>query len=747
MFSRIKIPPFFLAILVIAVGISAYRIGLPFLDHMELKTIDLRFRARGEMETGDNVALAVIDEKSIDREGKWIWPRRKLARLVEKLSDAGARVIAFDIGFVDPDRNDRLKTLQNIEQKLKGLGIRDASMDAYIEKLRRSADNDRILADAIENADSEVVLGYFFQMNAEAAAHTPPQQIQKQVKAVDSSRYTLVRYASKAARSVPFIEAYLPESNIDQIAEATAYSGYFNMFSDEDGVIRWIPGVMECRDSLYAHLSLKSLAAYLGEPLSLHVADYGVNRLEVGRLEIPTDERGQIMVNYRGGVHRFDHISVTDILNDRVAAERLRDKIILVGVTAMGIYDLRVTPFDNVFPGVEIHANLIDGLLSGDFLHQPAWAAAFDVLVMVACGLLLGFALPRVGAVSGAALTSLLGLACVGLCQWLFSQKGLVLNLVYPLLSIILIYIVISLYRYLVQESQKRFIRNAFATYLSPAVVNQLIESPEKLVLGGEKREITAFFSDVEGFTTISETLDPVTLVELLNEFLTEMTDIVLANAGMVDKFEGDAIIAMFGAPNALANHARAACHAAVEMQERLDALRAKWEAEKGVTIRMRVGLYSGFAVVGNMGSNNRMDYTMMGDTVNTAARLEGVNKLYGTYVMIGESTYDAVSDTVFARQIDSINVVGKRRPVRIYELIGKSDTVDESVSRVAALYEKGLHSYRNRQWDEAIASFEQALSILPDDKPSRVMAERCRQYRENPPEKDWDGAFSMTSK
>ncbi|MGM0451684.1 MAG: CHASE2 domain-containing protein [Thermodesulfobacteriota bacterium] len=747
MFSRFKASSFFLTATVVAAGIAVYLMGLPFFDHMELKTIDLRFRARGEIQTGSEVVLAVIDEKSIDREGKWVWPRRKLASLVDKLSEAGARVIAFDIGFLDADQNDRLQTLKNIEQKLKGLGIRDASLDAYIEKLRASADNDRVLADAIAGAESEVVLGYFFQMNRKATAHSQSQQIRDQIQSVDSSRYPVVRYASKAARSVPFLNAHMPEANIEPIAEATNYSGYFNMFADEDGVIRWVPGVLECRDRLYAPLSLKAMAAYRSEPLSLHIADYGIHRLQLGSLEIPTDETGRIMVNYRGGAGQFDRLSVTDILHDRVAAERIRDRIIFVGATAVGIYDLRVTPFDNVFPGVEIHANLVDALMAGDFLHQPAWAAVFDVLAMLACGLFLGVALPRVGAISGAALALLLGLVYVGGCQLLFLRMGLVVNIVYPLLVIVLVYSVLSLDRYLVQEGQKRFIRNAFATYLSPAVVQELIESPEKLVLGGEKREITAFFSDVEGFTSISEKLDPVTLVELLNEFLTEMTDIVLKNAGMVDKFEGDAIIAMFGAPNALENHARAACQAAIEMQDRLDGLRAKWETEKGVTIRMRVGLYSGFAVVGNMGSKNRMDYTMMGDTVNTAARLEGVNKFYGTYVMVGESTYEAAGDRVFAREIDAINVVGKTRPVRIYEVVGSTGAVSDPVRQASRLYEAGLRAYRKRQWAEAITSFEQALSVLPDDRPSRIMAERCRQYRENPPDTHWNGAFEMTRK
>ncbi|MBS3808723.1 MAG: CHASE2 domain-containing protein [Desulfobacterales bacterium] len=743
----INTSPFFWAILVILGVMTAYLIGLDFLDHMELKTIDLRFRARGEIAAGSQVTVAAIDEKSIDREGKWVWPRRKFAKLVDKLSAAGAKVIAFDIGFLDPDKNDRLQSLETIIQRLKDLGIKDASLSADLAELKRFSDNDQLLAAAIRNAGSKVVLGYFFQMDPEAAEHSGQQQWREHIEAVESSRYRRVFYASGAAREVPFIKANMPESNIQEIAEAAEYSGHFNMLSDQDGVIRRIPCVLECRNTLYAHLCMKTLAAYLGAPLSLHVADYGVERLSIGGLDIPTDELGRLMVNYRGGPRHFDHISVTDILNDQVDDGRIRDKIVLVGVTAVGIYDLRVTPFSNVLPGLEVHANLIDSILAEDFLRQPSWGAVLDILGMLAGGLLLGFVLPRIGATAGALLALLIGVSYVGVCQMLFSKAGIVVNIVYPLLVFILIYLVLSLHRYLVQESQKRFIKNAFATYLSPAVVEQLIASPEKLVLGGEKREITAFFSDVEGFTSISEKLDPAALVDLLNEFLTEMTDLVLENAGMVDKFEGDAIIAMFGAPNHLNNHAQAACHAAIDMQKRLDALRSKWEQEKGVCIRMRAGLYSGPAIVGNMGSKNRMDYTMMGDTVNTAARLEGVNKFYGTYIMIGKSTYKAASDTIFAREIDSINVVGKTRPVQIYQLIGYAEEVDDSMRQVKALYEKGLYAYRNRQWQDAIGFFEQVLSIRPDDKPSLIMVERCRQYQTNPPDDKWNGAYSMANK
>jgi adenylate cyclase len=326
-------------------------------------------------------------------------------------------------------------------------------------------------------------------------------------------------------------------------------------------------------------------------------------------------------------------------------------------------------------------------------------------------------------------------------------MQGWVLNMMYPLAVILLIYASVTVYRYLVETRQKKFVKDAFSTYLAPSVVKNLLESPEKLVLGGEKRVITAFFSDVQGFTSISESLPPEELVELLNEFLTEMTDIILRHEGTVDKFEGDAIIAFFGAPNDLENQAEVACMACIDMQKRLSELRKKWQGQGRPELRMRIGLCTGPAVVGNMGSRSRMDYTMMGDTVNTAARLEGVNKVYGTYTMISESTYQAAGGWIRARELDAINVVGKKEPVKIYELIGYPSDVDEHVQKVTEIYSRGLAAYRSRQWDKAAAYFKKAVSLRPEDRASRTMVERCRRYKADPPPETWNGAFTMTTK
>jgi adenylate cyclase len=521
------------------------------------------------------------------------------------------------------------------------------------------------------------------------------------------------------------------------------------MAPDLDGTNRRMPCIYQSGGRFYAPLALSAITAYTGEPLGFSAEPYGVKSIRVGQYPLPVDEYGRMMINYRGPTKTFPHYSIVDLLNGKIPASRLKDRIVFVGATAVGIYDLRVTPFDNTFPGLEIHANLADTVISGDYLQQPVWIMYLDVLAMVASALVLGFVLPRIGAIIGAFAALVLFFGYMALCQYMFETSGLILNIVYPLLVLVLVYIGITVQRYLAESRKKRFIQNAFSTYLAPSVVKTIIDHPERLKLGGEKRTITAFFSDVEGFTRISEKLPPDALVELLNEFLTEMTDIILHLGGTVDKFEGDAIIAMFGAPVDLDNQALVACRACVQMQNKLARMREVWNQSGKEALKMRIGLCTGPAVVGNMGSRSRMDYTMMGDTVNIAARLEGVNKTYGTYTMISETTREAVGEEVIARELDRIYVVGRAEPLSVYELIGLEADIpaDDPVRSLAEVYAKGLAFYRDRNFAGAADHFRRVLEFDPDDGPGRVMLVRCQQYAESPPPDDWDGVFTLDYK
>jgi len=745
-----KLNPITITIMAIVVGISAYIAEVPFLDRLELMTIDLRFVARGPIDPSPFVTLAVIDEKSLAKEGKWPWPRKKMAELIGKLSDAGARVITFDIVWAEPDDQRSVNTVNAIQSEAKTMDIPNPDFHRYMVELKSQANHDQLLADAIKNSNAKVVLGYFLQTHLESARHIDEKDLAVHRENVLSSRYQYVRYISADAMNASFELAYAPQSNISVISNAAEYSGTFNFFPDPDGVIRRVPAVFKFNDdtfATYAPISMMTVSAFLDSTPHLEVAEYGLESLRVGDLSIPTDEMGGIMINYRGEEKTFPHISVTDILHDDFPKDTFQDRIVIVGVTALGVYDIRVTPFDPIFPGLEIHANIVDTILTGDFLEKPEFTRAFDIMAMLLGAAILGFILPRTGPVLGGVSSGGLFFGYILFCQYIFSDPGWILNLVYPLAVILLVYVSITAYRFFTESKQKRFIKGAFSTYLAPAVVKQLVDSPDKLVLGGEERIITAFFSDVQGFTSISEKLTATELVELLNEFLTEMTDIILKYDGTVDKFEGDAIIAIFGAPIEIDNQAEIACKASIDMQKKLVELRENWKAAGKPELQMRIGLCTGPAVVGNMGSTSRMDYTMMGDTVNTAARLENVNKVYGIYTLIGETTYKEAGNSVVSREIDSINVVGKKEPVNVYQLLGYPDDIDKRLHEIVDNYQKGLYAYRDQNWDSAVDFFNSVLVLDPDDGPSKAMLQRCGELKANPPGEDWDGSYTMRTK
>jgi adenylate cyclase len=714
---------------------------------MELKTIDMRFIFRGRKAVSNTAVLVAVDEKSLKEQGRWAWPRSKIADLVTRLSDKGARVIAFDVGFFEPESTLIINTINEIKNAARTGAPNNPRFVDYLETLRFQNDNDRILAEAIRNAKARVVLGFFFQINPEDAAHISEEEILMHGENIYGAEFTMSQLTSEGAKTAHMTEAISPQSNIRMITESTPLAGFFNKLTDPDGVVRKIPMAIRFRETLYAPLSLKAVSAYLDAPLSIRVGDSGVESVRVGDLSIPVDDRGEMIINYRGPEQTFTHISATDVLNDRIPEEALRDKIVLIGATAIGIHDECVTPLAKVFPGPEVHLNIMDSILAEDFIFHPVWAFIFDLLIIVLGGMLLALILSRTGAFSGGVAAVALFGGYIWLCQYFFSHMGWLLNMVYPLCVFLSIYLAVTSYKYFSEEGQKKFIRAAFSKYLAPEVVDQLIASPHKLVLGGERREITAFFSDVQGFTSISEKLGPEELVELLNEFLTEVSDIIMKYKGGVDKYEGDAVIAFFGAPNELKKHAEAACLACIDIQARLVALREGWRQRGKPELKVRIGLFSGPAVVGNMGSRNRMSYTMMGDTVNTAARLEGVNKRYGTYILVGDATYQAAAGSIAARELDAVKVIGKNKPLVIYEVLGRKDAIPKPLADTVELYARALAEYRQRNWERAVAFFQMALEITPGDGPSTAMINRCREYMENPPSDDWDGSFAMDTK
>lgn len=396
------------------VGIIFYLSEISFLELLEAKTIDLRFRSRGQISPSSQVVIAAIDEKSLDSEGKWVWPRSKIADLVTKLSEAGARVIVLDIVFSEPDK-----------------------LQAY---------NDVLLADSIRKSRSKVVLGFFFHMTSEGLEHIGKKELDRRKQYIEGGRYRFLNFVSGDAQNLLAIEAAIPESNIAEISRSTNHTGFFNVWQDSDGVVRAVPTIVKYDNAFYAPLTLVAMSAYWGNPLSIALHKGGVQSVHIGTLSIPTNTMGKMLINYRGEHKTIPHISVTDILNNNTPDRALKDKVVIVGATAIGLSDIRVTPFSTNFPAPEIHAHIVDNILSHDFIREPSWSVAWDIMAMIVLGLLLGLLLPRFGFTLSAMTPLAIFVGYILLCQYLFSNMGLILNLVYPLTVVVLVYIGITTY-------------------------------------------------------------------------------------------------------------------------------------------------------------------------------------------------------------------------------------------------------------------------------------------------------------
>ena len=742
----LKLTPFKIVLLITTLVIVVYFEDPSFIKFMELKSFDLRFTYRGQIKPGNEVAIAVIDEKSLDELGKWPWPRNIQAELVDKLTQKGARVIGFDAVFSEPDINPGLKKISELKKRL----IEDKSVKPelikLVEKAEGESNNDLLFADTLKKSGN-TILGYFFHFSEEGLEHISKESLNASLENIRDSQYNAVRFASAEAQSVPLQGAYAAEASIKPLSEAAKGAGYFSVITDDDGAIRKVPLIVRYEDTLFPPLSIQMIKEYLETDISFVIQDYCVDEVQLGDIAIPTDEYGSMLINYYGPQKMFPHYSITDIIHDRIPAELLKNRIILVGPTALGIYDLRITPFQKNYPGVEIHATIIDNILHQNFIIRPEWTAIYDLAIIVLIGLVLGLLLPRLKALYAGFLVLIIVLSYLGLTYYFFIDKGLWINIVYPLLETISVYAGITVYRYATEEREKKFIKGAFSQYLAPAVINQLINNPKMLELGGEEKILTAFFSDIKGFSTFSERLTPKELVHILNIYLTEMTDIVLENDGTVDKFVGDAIVAFFGAPVSYEDHAKRACYTSLDIQKKSVELRERWKKDGHPEVYTRIGLNTGPMVVGNMGTTRKMNYTIMGDAVNLASRLEGANKPYGTYIMLGESTYLAAKDSIEARELDSIRVMGKAEPVRVYELIARKGDIERAKASVIESYNKGLSYYKDRKWDDAISQFKIALMTDSNDGPSKTYINRCNEFQKSPPPDNWDGVYVMKEK
>ncbi|HZE21390.1 MAG TPA: adenylate/guanylate cyclase domain-containing protein, partial [Desulfobaccales bacterium] len=450
----------------------------------------------------------------------------------------------------------------------------------------------------------------------------------------------------------------------------------------------------------------------------------------MGPRSVPVDRYGRMLINYLGPGGLIPTYSATAVLNGTLPAGALKDKIVLVGATAVGIYDLRVTPFSGNFPGVEVQATIMDNLLRGNFIRTPPFALGIMLLILVGLAIMLGRILPRLSAAWALIFTLVVIEGYVGINYYLFSRQGLELEVFYPLGLIVLVYLGVTMQRFLAEERERERIRKTFESYVAPTVVQEMLKHPEQLRLGGERREISILFTDIRGFTTMSENLDPEALVKLLHDFLNPMSNIIINQGGTIDKYMGDAIMALFGAPLVQPDHPQMACRAALEMAAILASLNEEWATQGHPPLRIGVGVNTGPVAVGNMGSDRLFDYTAVGDNVNLASRLEGLNKYYGTNILISETTAHALGNGFILRDVDQVRVKGKVHAARIYQLLGEGEPEPELAGFVA-LYHQGLTLYREGRFDECLAAFTQALELRPGDTVCQRYLQLAQKHRE----------------
>src|SRR4051794_539344 len=716
------------------IGLAALRVADPAaIEEFRVRTFDTFQVIEPRVKTARPVRIVNIDEKSLAKFGQWPWPRTRVADLVTNLTRLGAVAIAFDIMFAEADRLNpaaAADTLRNLDDETR-------------TKLRALPSNDDILADALRH--SRVVLG-------ETGLPYVLAELDKELPLTglamlgENPQRFMLEFPG-LLRSTPVLEA------------AAAGRGLLTIWTERDGIVRRVPVIMQAQGVTMPSLSFEMLRVATGsDTILIKSNEAGIASVAVKGFAVPTDRNGQLWVHFA----HYDpsiYVSAADVLEGKVDADAIAGRLVLIGTSAAGLLDVKTTPISPVMPGVEIHAQVLEAALTGQLLSQPLWGPLAEFLSAMILGVAIIWFAPKLGPKSLVAVGAFFATLLVGTSWYYYSRHRLLIDSTYPLLSTTAIYLTLIFSSFAREQAQRRQIRSAFGQYLSPALVEQLAQAPERLVLGGEEREMTIMFSDMRGFTSISESYktDPQGLTGLMNRFLTPLTNAILDRKGTIDKYMGDAIMAFWNAPLDDKEHQINACEAALDMLEQVDALNKEREeeAQEGghayIPLNIGVGLNTGICVVGNMGSDLRFDYSVLGDSVNLAARLEGQSKEYGFPIIVGSNTALAAKDRFAILELDFIMVKGKTEPEVIYAIAGREDTAQSArFQRLRNLTIEMLACYRSRDWDGALAAIERgrrtdeahSLELLYN-----LYETRIRGFQKDPPPQDWNGAFALLTK
>ena len=711
--------------------------GLPLFDKIEKFTYDARLKYTAPYTVDSNVVILDIDEKSLLTLGQWPWERDLIAEIIDNLFEHyDVNSVGFDMMFAEPDTD---SSSQLFHQLAKAELKKDSAYQKQYKKLLPVLDRDKVFSKSLK--DRRTILGFAF-----------------------------IHEANSLRTILPNPAPILPDSIIDQLSlhdqetyianlpvlQNNAFGGGFidnpSIAYDQDGVFRRVPLLQKHNGKIYESLAFGLFRAAIGSPtIEIQVEgsddeEVFFDWIKVGDYHIPVDKESNILVPYRGYSKSFPYISAVDVLNKSAKREDLKGAIILIGTSAAGLKDLRTTPFETGYPGVEVHANIVSGIIEDRIKEQPSYTYALEFLLLLGLGIFLSIILPRLSPLLTTVITILTLIILISGNLYAWQSMNLVLPLTNSLLLVIMLFGLHMSYGFFMESHNKRQITRLFGQYVPPELVDEISLHPEALSVDGETREMSVLFSDVRSFTTISENLDPKELTRFINGFLTPMTKIIHQNRGTIDKYMGDAIMAFWGAPLSDENHAKNTLIAGMSMIEGMKTLSSEFKQRGWPEIKVGVGINSGPMNVGNMGSEFRMAYTVLGDTVNLGSRLEGLTKNYGVDIIVSEYTKEAVPDFEY-RLLDKVKVKGKDRPVTIYEPLGPHTEI--TVEQFAELeqYQQALDNFHRMNWAESQLQFSELIRLHPQRKLYTMYLDRINIYKENPPADNWDGVFTHTSK
>jgi adenylate cyclase len=700
-----------------------------FVSKLDASLYDLKVRLFKPKTVDERVVIVDVDDKSLKEIGRWPWPREQVATLTRNLFEQyGAAAVGFDVIFSEPDQSSGLPVLERLAQ---GALANDAGFRSSLDRVRGQLDYDGKLAEALAGGPS--ILGYYFNF-------APPVETNGQLPAPLFACGEVTKLGVQPRHAAGY------NANLKRLQEKATGAAFYNMEADFDGVARRMPVLMEHDGQCYGSLALLTAAAGMGSDVvkALPARGYHPAMLDLDGLNVPLDAGGQALVPYRA-VNAFAYVSASDVIHSRAPSSSLEGRIVLIGSTAPGIMDLRVTPVSKVLPGVEIHASLISGILDGTVKWEPVGVRGLELVAVLLLGLLLAALLPVISPLWSAATALLLGVLLTAGDFYAWSAWNAQLPLASPLLVVLGLFVLNMSYGFFVEARSKAQITKLFGQYIPPELVDEMAKDPARYSLRGESKVMTVLFSDIRDFTSISESLEAAQLADMLNAYLSAMTHIVQENRGTIDKYIGDAIMAFWGAPMSDDRHARDAVLTALTMQRGLEELNPRLQAQGWPAVKIGVGVNTGRMSVGNMGSEFRMAYTVMADAVNLASRLEGLTKQYGVGVLAGESTLAECPDLSF-QIVDRVRVKGKEVPVAIYEPLGITSELPPERLREAEQFEAAIVDYQARRWDESEIKLME-LGRVNSRKLYQVYLDRVTHFRFNPPPAEWDGVFTYTTK